>query len=203
MKLPIIVYGAPGAGASMLIWIIKRLRDTTYAVNNPLDNLGTAHNQPLLPHWFGSNKEFDTFSNCPEKEQVVHAALTLFTKDKIEDHCSFSIYFEDDVDVNDTAILCHYKIPRFSNQNFEEIVNHLVNDNELSHLTHGSCCNIPLKTMLYRPVEDLLELVSQHLKVNPQQNIDNYNLICNVIHKWRNGNQEILKKHSSLLDDKA
>lgn len=203
MKLPIIVYGAPGAGASMLIWIIKRLRDATYDVDDPLDDLGTAHNQPLLPHWFGDEKEFSTLYNCPEREQVIHAALTLFTKDKISDHCSFSIYFEDDVDVNDTAILCHYKIPRFSRQKFEEIVNHLVYDNELSHLTYNNCCNIPLKTMLYRPVEDLLELVGQYLKVDPQNNSDNYNLICNIVHKWRVGNQEILKKHSSLIDNKA
>jgi len=194
MKLPIIVFAAPGAGASMLIWIIKRLRDTDYDVADPLDDLGTAHNQPLLQHWYGDEKEFDAFHHEPEREQVVHAALTTSTVGKLGVYCSFSIYFEDDFDIKQTAVLCYNKIPWWQDKTFERIVNHLTHDNKLSHQTYDNCCNIPLKTMLYGPVEDLVELVGQHLGIDARHNIDNYNLICNVMHQWRNGNNQIFKK---------
>jgi hypothetical protein len=198
MKLPIIVYGASGAGASMLIWIIKRLRDTDYDVDDPLDNLGTAHNQPLLVHWFGNDKDFDAFKNEPEREQVVHAGLNSRTVKKLGDYCSFSIYFEDEDDVNQTAVLCYHKIPwfqeQFPNNTFDEIVKHLMHQNELSYLTYDNCCNISLKTMLYGPIEGLIELVGQHLNIDTQLSNNNYKLICNVVQKWREGNNQIFKK---------
>jgi hypothetical protein len=43
---------------------------------------------------------------------------------------SFSIYFEDEDDINQTAMLCYYKIPwfqtQFPNNTFEEIVKYLI-----------------------------------------------------------------------------
>ena len=95
-------------------------------------------------------------------------------------------------------MLCYYKIPwfqtQFPNNTFEEIVKYLIHNNKLSYLTHDNCCNISLKTLLYGPVENLVELVGRHLDINPQLNIENYNLIFNVIHKWRAGNNQIFKK---------
>lgn len=193
MKLPIIVFAAPGAGASMLIWIIKRLRNENYHIDDPLDELGTAHGQPLLPHWYGDDAVFDAFKHEPEQEQVVHAALTNKTIAKLGDYCSFSIYFEDQVDVDNTAVLCYNKIPWWQDETLKDIADHLA-DNKLSHSTYSNCCNISVKTMLYGEAEHLVELVAQHLCINAQHDKNNYKLICNVIQRWREGNNQIFKK---------
>ena len=193
MKLPIIVYGAPGAGASMLIWIIKRLCNVNYHIEDPLDELGTAHGQPLLSHWFGDDTVFDAFKNEPEQEQVVHAALTSNTIGKLGEYCSFSIYFEDQIDVEETAVLCYNKIPWWQDKTLKEIAGHLM-DNKLSHSIYNNCCNISVKTMFHSEAENLVDLVAQHLGINAQHDTNNYKLICNVIERWREGNNQIFKK---------
>jgi len=188
MSLPILVYGAPGAGASIIIWTIKKILHPDYPVEDPIDQYLSAHGQPLLSHWFGDLDEMtQILSKAPAREKIIHCELNPKTRAYGQNHITFVVYFEDDLDIVQATSLAKRKIPKYIDFDWEDVKS--IVSKGLCSSTLPDALNIPFKQLFYGDLEILLNNIAEHLNVS---NITNLPTLTAAHDKWRRGNQTIL-----------
>ena len=185
-----LLYASAGAGASMLTWIIKRLLNPKYYCSNPIDSLGSAHNQPLCSHWFGDDNHFvEILKQTPEKEQIIHCDPNFVTVKKASQYVSIYIDLQDSEDVRQAAIFCQKKIPAYHQRSLTTIGYMLLSQRLDPELYNFTIC-IPFKQLFYGNIDVLLKRVAECVGAPLDQDTAT---ISSVVAQWRHGNDDIIR----------
>lgn len=188
MKLPILVYGVSGCGASIVIWTIKKILWPDLHTDDPLDSLNTAHNQSLCPHWSGQMPFNDVFSHRPPQDRVIHVEPSMSTVSYHTIYPSIMIRLETDKDVEQVALLCKHKIPNFSEEQLSDVkISGKINVHANRQLKHA--LNITVSELFYSDLHTLLDQF--YVWCGRNKNAE-YETIVNIHTRWRTGNNLIL-----------
>ena len=190
---PIFVWGGGGKCCSILIWIIKKIINPDYAVENPIDELFTAHNQPLNPHWFGKIP-LDDFLKKNHLEKIYHCEPLYATWGKTLNYKNIVVTATTDEEMKQVAIFKKYKIKEFQDQDLKNFYLKIKNDYYVSKQLDGAL-NLSVSDIFTEDIMRTIEQLTNYLNL-PQQE---YQKIIDIHKIWYNANYQLIISHMKEL----
>lgn len=196
MTKPILVWGTKGLGCSMLIWIIKKLRDPKYFIDDPIDpETFSAHRQPRTVHWFGDVPlpEFIQNSGVPEIEQIYHCEPNFKTFNHYnkspQDYKSIVIYAASVIELQQIAVLQKYKDPPLD-YSIQDLFQFLCIDDVYIKKGLPHSLNISFSEFFTDDITELLHTLTSFLEIDPTT--CNFDAIKTIHYKWYCGSKQLL-----------
>jgi hypothetical protein len=194
---PIYIFGTGGTGVSMLIWMIKKIINPDYFVDDPISNLYNAHNQPLLQHWGVNNDSLDKIlSGAPEKERIVHCEPNSQTWGKTPPKSTIVISAKNTEDLQKIAVLRKCKIDIYHDMNLNTLYNLLL-ENSYTSMSIPDAFNMSTDQLITRNIEPLIVDLCSFLDV--ENTLAKSNII-DVHSKWQDGNELLFNQYMSKFN---
>ena len=190
---PIFVWGGGGKCCSMIIWIIKKLINPNYTVDNPIDEFFTAHGQPLNPHWFGEIP-LDDYLNKHHVEKIYHCEPLHVTWGKTSNYKNIVVIATTDEEMKQVAIFKKYKIKEFQNQDLKNSYHVIKKDYYVDKQLDGAL-NITVSDIFTKEIMPTIEHLVNYLNL-PQKD---YKKIVDVHKIWYNFNYQLFISHIQEL----
>jgi len=190
---PIFVWGGGGKCCSIIIWIIKKLINPNYTVDNPIDEFFTAHGQPLNPHWFGEIP-LDDYLSKHHVEKIYHCEPLYTTWGKTLNYKNIVVTATTDEEIKQVAIFKKYKIKEFQNQDLKNSYHVIKKDYYVDKQLDGAL-NITVSDIFTKEIMPTIEHLVNYLNL-PQRD---YEKIVNIHKIWYNFNYQLFISHIQEL----
>lgn len=195
MKLPVVVFASVGAGASIMMWTVKKILWPKSHPNNPLDHLNAAHNQSLY-HWGGS-ESFNIFcEKVSQSEQVFHVEPLPQYMGPCQEYPSIFIHAHDKKSINEVSILTKKKLPdHYNHQPLELIEQSQIEKNNLllEYVNQPNVKYFTFYDLAHGDLTKLLDQVYHYLNTSPSSSHDT---IVKIHQRWREGNQRLWNSYN-------
>jgi hypothetical protein len=191
---PIYIFGTGGAGVSLVIWMIKKMVNPSYPIDNPISPEYNAHSQPLLPHWGFDNKTAEEIlQGCPEQEQILHCEPNINTWGKTPTKSTIVIRADSKEELQKIAVLRKHKIDIYQNEKVQSLYESLL-DNLYVTMTIPGAFNITFSQLASYDIENLLTDLCKFLGIKDLSAMPD----VIAIHKiWQEGNDLLLNNYMS------
>lgn len=202
MIRPILVWGTKGTCCSMLIWIIKKLSDPEYFVENPINASGAAHNQPMPEHWYGNTLLEDVIngSDIPLFERVYHCEPTSVTWTQGLEYKSIAVHASTRKELQQIAVFQKYKNYDHLTTTLDISIRDLyrvVESNSYVRQPKPGALNFTVGDINNKDIHPVLEQICKYLEI--PVNTKSIDIITKVHSLWVDGNNNLLNKHLHKL----